>query len=169
MKEYIHLSHEILPIFINHQSSILILGSFPSVKSREYGFFYMHPQNRFFLVLSKYFKEEEPKSVNDRKDFLKKHRIALYDVIEECDIVGSSDSSIKNAVPIDIKAIIKNYPNIKAIGINGKKAQSLFNKHLLKNIGDMKCFYLPSTSPANAKCKVDDLLDEYKNILLLCI
>ena len=158
-----HLKHE-LEIFINKDSEILILGSFPSVKSREYRFYYSHPQNRFFLVLAKALNEETPKSIDDRKAFLRKHKIALYDVIEECDIDGSSDSSIKNVVPADIVGILLNYPNIKRIGITGKKASSLFDKYLKYKV-EIDVVYLPSTSPANAKFKLEELIKAYMHCL----
>ena len=157
-----HLSHT-LPIFIYKEAKILILGSFPSVKSREYGFYYSHPQNRFFLTLSKVFDEDLPSSIDDRKVFLKKHNIALYDVIEECEITNSEDASIRNPIPIDIAKILKEYPNIKVIGITGKKAASLFDRYLLDKV-NIKVVYLPSTSPANAKMKIDELVKEYKKL-----
>ena len=100
-----HHTHT-FPIFINEDSEILILGSFPSVKSRENMFYYAHPQNRFFKVLSVLFNEEYSLDLTKRKDMLKKHKIALYDVIEECDIEGSADSSIKNVKQIDIVSIV---------------------------------------------------------------
>ena len=110
-----HITHESIPIFIDNNSKVLILGSLPSVKTREVGFYYGHPRNRFFKVLSTIFNIEGPISVNDRKEFLKEHNIALYDVIYECDICGSSDSSIKNPTVIDIKDILTRYPNIYQI------------------------------------------------------
>ena len=167
--KYSHISHISIPIFINQDSSILILGSLPSVKTREVGFYYGHKQNRFYKVLSKLYLEETPLSVEDKKDFLNKHHIALYDVIYECDIIGSSDASIRNPVVIDIKDILYKYPNIKKIALNGNKAKSLFNKYLLEIVNnefkDIKIYYLPSTSPANAKMNIDDLLEAYKALL----
>ena len=154
------VSHS-FPIFINDDSKILILGSFPSVKSRELGFYYSHPRNRFFLVLSNIFNEKCPVSIDERKEFLKKYNIALYDVIEECEIHASSDSSIKNVKPIDIKSILRTYPNIECIGITGGKAKELFDRYLKDKV-DIEVKYLPSTSPANARMKVDDLVKEYK-------
>ena len=161
-----HITHESIPIFIDNQSSILILGSLPSVKTREVGFYYGHPRNRFFLVLSKIFDEELPISIEEKKTFLKKHHIALYDVIYECDIEGSSDASIKNPKVIDIKDILDRYPNIKKVAINGNKAKTLFDKYLLNivNSFDIKIYYLPSTSPANAKMKEEDLVEAYSKI-----
>ena len=157
-----HLTHT-LEIFINKESKILILGSFPSVKSREFGFYYSHPQNRFFPVLAKIFNEDRPISIDEKKNFLTRHQIALYDVIEECDIDGSDDSSIRGVTPIDIEKILRDYPNIKVIGITGKKAASLFDKYLLNKVS-IPVVYLPSSSPANAKMSVDDLSKEYKKL-----
>ena len=159
-----HLTHT-LPIYINKDSEILILGSFPSVKSREVNFYYGHPQNRFFKVLSKLFNEEHVSTIEERKALLKNHKIALYDVIEECDIEGSADSSITNVTPIDISKILKEYPSIKKIVVNGGKAKELFKKYLLSKISGVEIIYLPSTSPANAKISLDDLVDKYQEIL----
>ena len=160
-----HKKHE-LELFINDESKTLILGSFPSVKSREYGFYYSHNRNRFYIVLSKILNEPCPISIEDKKAFLRKHYIALYDVIEECDIDGSSDSSIKNMVPAPIEKILTKYPNIRTMGITGKKAADLFDRYLLKKIDKtkIKVVYLPSTSSANAKMSGDILLKEYKKI-----
>lgn len=165
--DLIHVTHESIPIFIDEESEILILGSIPSIKSREEGFFYAHKRNRFFLVLSKLFLEKEPFSIEERKLFLKRHKIALYDVVYECDIHASSDASITNVKVIDIKDILSKYPNIKKIAINGGKAKDLFDKYLVKEIdtSKIKIFYLPSTSPANAKASVDFLVDKYLAIL----
>ena len=159
-----HLTHT-LPIFINENSEILILGSFPSVKSREVMFYYGHPQNRFFSVLARLFDEDAPITVEQRKAFLKRHKIALYDVIEECDIEGSADSSIKNVIPIDIVSILERFPNIRIIGITGNTARYYFDKFLLKKVGDIKVVYLPSTSPANAKMGLDVLEEKYQALL----
>ena len=159
------IDHSSLPIFINPNSKILILGSFPSIKSRELGFYYSHKQNRFFSVLSVIFNEDVPLSIKDRKDFLKRHLIALYDVIERCEITNSSDSSIKDVVPIDIKKILNDYPNIKRIGVTGKKASSLFEKYLNEYVrDDIEVYYLPSTSPANAKMSLEELVKEYRRL-----
>ena len=161
-----HITHASIPIFINENSSVLILGSLPSVKSREYGFYYGHKMNRFFPVLSRIFNEKEPITIDERKEFLNRHNIALYDVIYECDIYGSSDSSIKNPTVIDIEDILKTYHNIKTIGVNGGKAKALFDKYLFPKINDknIRIVYLPSTSPANAKMSVDDLIEEYQKL-----
>ena len=159
-----HLEHT-LPIFINEDSEILILGSFPSVKSREVMFYYGHPQNRFYKVLGSLFNEDAPITVEERKAFLKRCKIALYDVISECDIEGSKDSSIRNVVPIDITTILNRHSSIKVIGINGNTAKYYFDKYLLSKVGKIKVMYLPSTSPANAKMNLDALLSKYKELI----
>lgn len=161
--EYTHVTHESIPPFINKGSKVLILGSLPSVASRKYGFFYAHPQNRFFKVLAKVFNEEEPKSIDERKRFLNRHNIALYDVIYECDISGSSDSSIRNVVPIDLMGILMKYPNIKRIYTTGKKAKDLYDKYL-KEVGGIEAIGLPSTSPANATINIEELVIQYQKI-----
>ena len=155
-----HCTHT-LEIFIDNNSRVLILGSFPSVKSREMMFYYSHPSNRFFPVLGRIF-NERCDDISSRKELLGKHHIALYDVIEECDIDGSSDSSIRNVIPIDIENILEEYPNIDRIGITGKKASKLFDRYLLDKIpSDIKVFHLSSTSSVNAKMSIDDLVEEY--------
>ena len=159
-----HLTHT-LPIFIDKDSEILILGSFPSVKSREMMFYYGHKQNRFFPVLGRLFNEDCPITVEERKAFLKRHKIALYDVIEECDIEGSADSSIKNVIPIDIESILREFPNTKIIGITGNTARYYFDKYLISKVGSTKVVYLPSTSPANAKMSIDKLVEEFRNLI----
>ena len=165
---YQHLTHT-LELFANKDSKYLILGSFPSVKSREYNFYYAHPRNRFFPTLAIIFNESLSSDIKERKDFLLRHNIALYDVIEECDIKGSSDSSIINVVPADIVGILNIFPNIKVIGITGGKAKSLFDKYLLNKIdtSKIKVVYLPSTSPANAKINNEKLLESYKSLFCL--
>ena len=163
---YSHITHESIPPFINGDSKILILGSLPSIKSREVGFYYGHKMNRFFPMLSKIFNEEVPVEVEAKKELLRKHNIALYDVIYECDIIGSSDSSIKNVAPINIKDLLNNYPNIKTIICNGNLAAKLFKVFLLKDIKEnIKIYYFPSTSPANAKMNIDDLVNIYQEAL----
>lgn len=158
-----HLLHK-LDIFIDDNSSILILGSFPSVKSREYNFYYSHPQNRFFPTLYSIFDEDISNDIEERKLFLKKHHIALYDVIEECDIVNSDDSSITNVVPIDIVSILTSFPSIRCIALTGNKAKDLFNKYLKDKINNIDIIYLPSSSPRNARIKREDLISSYQII-----
>lgn len=146
--------HSIDPTY-NSQSKILILGSFPSVKSREYGYFYGHPQNRFWKVMSFIFEEEIGTSIEERKNFLLRKNIAVWDVIASCDIVGSSDSTIKNVVANDISKILEE-SSVEKIFVNGRKAQDLYRKYIEKEIG-IKAEYLPSTSPANAKWDLEKL------------
>ena len=161
--EFTHVTHESIPPFINENSKILILGSLPSIKSREDGFFYAHPQNRFFKTLAMVFNEQEPKTIKDRKEFLNRHNIALYDVIYECDICGSSDSSIKNVIPIKLKELLKRYPNISKIYTTGKKSKVLYDKYLLKDVG-IEAISLPSSSAANAGMSQEKLVEEYRVI-----
>lgn len=156
------VNHELKPVF-DKNSQILILGSIPSVKSRELGFYYGHPRNRFWSVLAEVFQEELPLTVNAKKNFLKKHTIALWDVLASCDINGSSDSSIRNPVPNNINYLLKQ-TKIKTIFVTGKTALKLYNKLCYKST-KIPCIYLPSTSPANAGIKYDELLNHYKVIL----
>lgn len=144
-------------------SKILILGSIPSVKSRESGFYYMHPQNRFWKVISDIFGEEIPETISDKKRFLKLHKIALWDVLSSCDIDGSSDNSIKNPVVNDINKIIRK-TQIEVIFLTGKKALYLYNKYCLDKT-KVKPIYLPSTSSANRRVSDEDLKKEYQVIL----
>lgn len=139
--------HNIGPIFDAH-SRILILGSFPSVKSREGQFFYHHPQNRFWKTLAAVLDCPIPGSIPEKRDMLLAHGIALWDVIASCEITGSSDSSIKNAVPNDLSRILSAAP-IRAVFCNGGTAYRLYQKYLLPVTG-MEAIPLPSTSPANA-------------------
>lgn len=151
--------HNIEPVF-DYNSQILILGSFPSVKSREQQFFYGHPQNRFWKVISTITNEELPQTVEEKKAMLLKYNIAVWDVIQSCDIEGSSDSSITNVVPNDIYRIL-NAANIKAIYANGDKSYSLFKKYF----SELEVTKLPSTSPANAHYSLDRLIEEWKVII----
>lgn len=154
--------HQLPPIY-DQNSKILILGSIPSVKSREVGFYYGNPKNQFWDILSDIFQEEIKDDIESKKQFLYKRHIALWDVIKSCTITASSDSSIKDVVVNDILSIIKK-SKITKIFTTGKKAYHLYNKHLFKNIG-IKAVYLPSTSPANQTIKYEDKLREYKKII----
>lgn len=155
------ISHPIPPLY-NSESKILILGSFPSVKSREALFFYGHPQNRFWKVISALLNKELPKTIDEKRELLLSGKIAVWDVIGECEINGSSDSSIKNAKANDISLILRN-ADIKAIFTNGKKAHELYNKSILPIIC-RHAIYLPSTSPANAAFSFDSLLEKWSVI-----
>ena len=123
-KEYTHVTHP-FPALYNKESEILILGSLPSVKSREQMFFYGHPQNRFWKVIAAVLNEPVPKNIEEKKAMLYRHHVALWDTIYSCDIIGSSDSSIKNVVPTDLKAIVKD-SNVKRIFCNGKTSGTYF-------------------------------------------
>jgi len=149
--------HNIEPVF-DKNSKILILGSFPSVKSREQEFFYGHPQNRFWRVISSVFNSVTPKTTDEKKKFLLENNIAVWDVIKSCDIKGSDDNSITNVVPNNLNYILDN-ANIKQIFINGNKAYTLFNKFYKNTLSAIK---LPSTSPANAKYTFEMLCSEWK-------
>lgn len=151
MKEY----HLIEPIY-DKDSKILILGSFPSVKSREANFFYHHPQNRFWRVLAAVYQDTVPEEIADKKAFLKRHQIALWDVIASCNIKGSSDSSISDVEVNDLNMIIAN-SSVKHIYTNGNLADKLYHRYF-DTIIDLPVTKLPSTSPANAAYSLDKLL-----------
>ena len=157
-----NVKHEIPPIY-DKNSKILVLGSFPSVKSRESQFFYHHPQNRFWKVLSSVIGVDTPTSIEEKKKFLLDNNIALWDVIASCDIEGSSDSSIKNVVANDLDKIIENC-NIKQIFCNGGKSYELYRKYCEKDT-NIKAIKLPSTSPANARSSLEKLIAEWNIIL----
>ena len=156
------LSHPFPPLY-DAESRILILGSFPSVKSREAMFFYGHPQNRFWRVISSVLGCECPRTIEEKQRMLHTHHIALWDTIASCEIEGSSDSSIRNAVPVDI-ALILRAADIRRVYCNGTAAYELFMKHLAPVCG-MTPVKLPSTSPANAAWTMDRLYGQWKQIL----
>ncbi len=151
------LIHPVEPLF-DENSKTLILGTFPSIKSREMMFFYSHPQNRFWRVMARICNREIPMSVENKKELILSNHFALWDVIHSCEIEGSADSTIKNVVPNDISVIL-NYSKVDRIFVNGKKAESLYKKYLEKEVG-IKAIYLPSSSPANASWS-EDRLTEY--------
>ncbi|MBE6125113.1 MAG: DNA-deoxyinosine glycosylase [Erysipelotrichaceae bacterium] len=153
--------HPLPPVY-DENSRVLILGSFPSVKSRETGFFYGHPRNRFWMVLAEVFEDDVPVTIAEKKRFLLKHGVAVWDVIASCEIRGSSDSSITN-VRVNDLSIILNKADIKDIYVNGGKAESIYEKYMEKQIG-RKCVRLPSTSPANAAWSLDRLTESWKII-----
>ena len=159
-----HIEHTIKPVF-NKDSKVLILGSFPSVKSREDQFFYGHPQNRFWEVISHLTNTKPtPKTTNDKKQMLLTNNIAVFDVIKSCDITGSSDSSIKNVEPWDLSPILK-HSCIKNIYANGSKAYQLYMKYCYSKT-NMLITKLPSTSPANASYNLEKLLLYWKQIIV---
>lgn len=151
--------------FYRKDSHILFLGSFPSVKSREQGFFYGHPQNRFWRVLAAVFEGEVPVTLPEKERFLEEHGIALYDVIERCSIIGSSDSSIRDVVPADLRKIIAESDIEDRIFTNGKTAFRLYGKYQ-EPILLRKAVSLPSTSPANAAMSLDRLVQVWRDNIL---
>ena len=155
--------HPISPVY-DKDSRILILGSFPSVKSREEGFFYGHPQNRFWKVVAAVFDETVPKTIDEKKEFLLRNHIAVWDVIRSCDIEGSSDSSIKNVTANDLNEIL-NKADIEAIFVNGKTALKYFDKYTKPSVGK-SAICLPSTSPANAAWNLERLVEDWKRIYI---
>lgn len=161
--------HSIGPFF-DEKSKILILGSFPSVKSREENFYYANKQNRFWKVLAQIFEDKVPESEQEKKKFLTDHRIALWDVIASCEILGSSDASIKNVTPSDISLTLEKAPIDKLV-LNGRKAAQLFYRNQGRELpirnykGQVVDIYeLPSTSPANAAFSLDKLFAHWSII-----
>lgn len=161
MAETARQNHEFEPVF-DERSEILILGTFPSVKSRENQFYYGHPQNRFWKVLAALTDSELPETIEDKKKMLLDNRIAIWDVIAQCDIAGSSDSSIKNVVPADIGRVLKD-SNIQKIYANGNTAKKLYDKYVLPKV-QVEIEGLPSTSPANAGYSLDRLIEAWGKI-----
>lgn len=158
---YVHVTHEFGPVY-DSASKILILGSLPSVKSREQQFYYGHPQNRFWKVLAQVLKTDVfPDSIEQKRSLLLANKVALWDVIASCDIIGSSDSTIKNVRENDMRVILK-AAGIRAIFTNGTKAHDLFQKYcsayIASNIPEIK---LPSTSPANAAWSLERLVQAW--------
>ena len=152
--------HPIPPVWDQH-SRVLILGSFPSVRSRQEGFFYGHPQNRFWRVLAALWEEKVPVSLDEKRAFLLAHRIALWDVIASCEIEGSADSTIRGAVPCDLSPILAG-AQIRHIFTNGSAAAALYRRHL--DTGVLPHTALPSTSPANAAWNLDRLCAAWRPV-----
>ncbi len=157
-----HVTHPIAPLY-RADAKLLILGSFPSVKSRQGMFFYHHPQNRFWKVLAEVFGERPPETVEEKRALLLDHQIALWDVIQSCDITGSSDSSIKNVVPNDLRPIL-DAAEIRQICANGATAGRLYKKYIEPELG-CSCVVLPSTSPANASFSLEKLVEIWGGVL----
>ena len=162
MKDHTHILHPFGPLY-DADSTILILGSLPSVKSRAQQFFYGHPQNRFWPLLATLFGEPAPQSVEEKRALALRHHVALWDTIYSCDIVGSSDSSIRNVVPTDLRPILDG-SRVRSIFCNGRTSGLYFQKYQAKARG-MEAQVLPSTSPANASWTMERLLDAWRVIL----
>lgn len=148
--------HPIEPLF-DERSETLILGSFPSVKSREVMFFYGHKQNRFWPLLARIFEADTPVTIEEKSKLILDNKLALWDVIHSCEIDGSADSTIKAVVPNNLSVMLENAP-IKRIFVNGRKAFALYQKHIEPTIG-IGARVLPSTSPANAAYSLDRLYE----------
>ena len=160
--EYQHITHPFSPVF-DTNSEILILGSFPSVKSRENDFYYGHPQNRFWRVMAALYQLPFPETTEEKTNMLLTNGVALWDVIHNCDIRGSSDSSIRNVIPTDLRTILSK-ANIQRIYANGKTAAAMYQKYQFPQIG-IKIMPLPSTSPANAAWTLERLIEQWRVIL----
>lgn len=158
----ISITHPIAPLY-NEHSRVLILGSFPSVKSREGMFFYQHPQNRFWAVMAAILNSPIPQTVQEKKELLLQNRIALWDVIGSCEITGSSDASIRNVVPTDLCPILE-HAKIRKIFCNGTTSWNLFQKYHQSHI-HLPAAKLPSTSPANARWRLPELVEAWSAIL----
>ena len=159
--EYEHIEHTFAPVY-DADSEVLILGTLPSVKSRENHFYYGHKQNRFWKVLAGVLEEPVAGSIEEKKIFLLKHRIALWDVIASCTIEGSSDSTIKNVVPNDLSGILS-AADISRIFCNGGASFQYYKKYQEPRTG-RAAVRLPSTSPANAAWSLDRLIREWAAI-----
>lgn len=162
MGSYERVRHEFSPVY-NENSRILILGSLPSVKSREQLFYYGHPQNRFWKVIAGLTGQPVPLTISEKKELLLTQGIAVSDVIAECDIIGSSDSSIRNVVPMDLQEILEN-ARIRRIYANGNTAKKLFERFQKKSC-QRDIIGLPSTSPANAAYSLERLIEVWKCII----
>lgn len=160
--EYERVMHTFEPVY-DENSKILILGTMPSVRSREQKFYYGHKQNRFWQVIADITGSEVPQSIPEKKSMLLNNRIAIWDVVKECEIAGSSDASIRNVVVNDVAGLLKK-SNIKKIAANGRKAAELYNRYLYDMTG-IEIIVMPSTSPANAACNLKKLCDFYKTLL----
>lgn len=157
------VTHEIQPVF-DSRSRVLLLGTMPSPASREQGFYYGHPQNRFWRVLAAIFDEPVPRAIEEKRDMLLLHHVALWDVLASCEIEGASDASIRDAQPNDLARIF-DAADIRTVFATGTKAGELYRKLIEPTLG-VPCTTLPSTSPANAKMKLADLVDAYGKALL---
>ena len=155
--------HPFEPVY-STESKILILGSFPSVKSREDNFYYAHPQNRFWRIIASILNEDVPRNINQKKDILLNGKIAVWDVLKSCKIEGSSDASIKEPIVNDISKVL-DITNISCIFFYGNEAFNIYNKYLKSKL-HIKCKVLPSTSPANAMWNFDRLLEVWKKEII---
>lgn len=159
--EYTHVTHEFEALY-DKDCKVLILGSIPSPKSREQAFYYGHPQNRFWKVMAAVLGEEEPLTIEDKTKMMLNNHIALWDALEECDIKGAGDSSIKNPVPTDIPKLLKK-TKIKTIFCTGTASYNYYQKLNMTRTG-IVAVKLPSTSPANCSVRFESLVESYQII-----
>lgn len=156
------VTHEFKPVF-DTQSKILMLGTMPSPKSREVGFYYGHPRNRFWGVVSDVCGEEMPRTIEEKFTFAKRNHIAVWDVLKSCEIRGADDGSIRNPIPNEMSEVLSN-ADIRAIFTTGTKATALYKKYCFPKTG-IPSIMLPSTSPANCRTSYETLFQEYRRIL----
>lgn len=161
MSDTSHIIHPIPPLY-DADCKLLILGSFPSVKSREAMFFYGHPQNRYWKLIARLFGESVPETIEEKKRLALTHHIAMWDTIRSCTITGSSDSSIRDVVPNDLSVIL-DHSKVERIFCNGATSHKLYMKYIFLMTG-IKAVKLPSTSPANAAFTLDRLAEEWSVI-----
>lgn len=161
-QEYRTIRHTFPPV-CDERSEVLILGTLPSVRSREVNFYYGHPHNRFWKLLAGIYREPVPETTDEKKTFILNHRLALWDVIEQCDIIGSSDSSIRNVVPADVPGLLAQ-SHIHTIAANGGKAYELYDRYQRELTG-LEAVKLPSTSPANAAWSLERLREAWRPVL----
>ncbi len=154
--------HPFGPLF-NEHSRILILGSFPSVKSREQNFFYGHPQNRFWKVIAALYHREPPATIAEKRELILSHGLALWDTIASCVITGSSDASIRDVQANDLSVILDHSP-IRIVCCNGKTSWQQYEKLIRPRTG-REALCLPSTSPANAQWTLPKLIEAWSVIL----
>jgi len=162
------LIHPFKPIIFEN-SEILILGTFPSIKSFENNFYYSHPKNQFWKILSLIFNEKEPKNIKEKIEFLKRHKIALWDSICECvrSKGNSRDDNLKDIKPCPINELLKKYPNIKKIAVTSRLAEKIIKKHFSLLTLHFSLIYLPSPSPLNARMKLNEKVEKWRELLQL--
>ncbi|MDD3192522.1 MAG: DNA-deoxyinosine glycosylase [Oscillospiraceae bacterium] len=161
-----YVRHPLAPVYDDH-ARVLLLGTMPSPKSREAGFYYAHPRNRFWPVLAQIFNEPLPAGIEARRAFCLAHGIALWDVLAACSIRGAGDSSIRRVEANPVERILQAAP-VQAVFTTGRKAYDLYERYCLPKTGK-KAQLLPSTSPANCACRMEELADAYKVILPYCL
>lgn len=162
-QNYQHVVHTFGPLY-NEDSGILILGSIPSPASREVGFYYGHPRNRFWQMLADLYGMPLPESIEEKKALVLSRGLALWDVIEECDIIGASDSSVKNAVPTDIPSLLGK-TQIRTILCNGALSKKIYDQYQLPRTG-IPAQKMPSTSPANAAWSLERLKETWGKAMM---